>query len=270
MNKSNNIENVTYECMVSEYMIGGIIKYINNFKIINELSIICPDIDKHVNAIDLRRYASAVSHEQIKKFINLKILKCRNISDINILYEIPKLRVLTCTWYEQLIDFSKMSSINTLTELNCSHCKNVINIGYLKHLRILKCIGCNETNNLDIGNLNDLEYLECSSTNVENFDKLTNIKTFICQNNDTIKMNISCLKNLENLDCSGNDHICGYDKCLNLTELKCEGCHNMKIHNLKNLYSLSCYDSNISDISKLQNLQYFDKLKYLSYKSPFS
>lgn len=158
--------------------------------------------------------------DELNKFKNLRYLKTESIQ-LQITDRLESLKTLEIKALKDNYTIYSLEQFPNLENLNITGCNN-INLGVLKKLKILsigsrgfKLENAKFFDNLP--NLEQLEFNECKITEINNLDKLSNLKVLNLYENHTI----------ENID---------------------------GIENLKNLEYLNLYDNKISDISVLNKL----------------
>lgn len=200
----------------------------------------------------------------IENFINLEkiYLYDNNITDLTPLWNIKTLQSIYASKNE-LRNLGNVTSMPNLIDLDISNNKitSIDNIRFLNGLERLYMQG-NQLLNIDeIGSLEKLWNLNISENQIESIDFIESLKNLInielCYNNIH---DVSNLNERDYLNLSGNPITEGLDKLTNvsiiiLDECSLDSCVLDILSKLNNLKSISLRKNNITDASKLKNLE---------------
>ena len=167
---------------------------------------------------------------------DLKLVKCRNITDIKYLKNIKIINLS----YTNIEDVSILTNVSKLECRGCLRLKIVFGLKNIIYLDISN----NFNLKLNIEDSSKLEYLLYSSSNI--------------YSNSIFNNNISSFKNISNINISNCNNIIDISILSNVKELNISKCYNIKdISSLKNVKSLNiCYCYGIEDITSLKNIKY--------------
>ena len=177
---------------------------------------------------------------------------------------LPKnLRVFDIHKCAHVKELPNLSQLNWLQYLDVSGCKQVEEIHGVDQLQNLKHLDCSGTSIRylpDLSMLTTLDWLDVSSTPIEQIGGLPiHLKAFDIHNCAQVKElpNLSQLGRLENLDVSGCkevEEIHGIDQLQNLIDFKCGGTSIRYLPDLSMLTMLNPFDVSSTSIEQIGGL----------------
>ena len=201
--------------------------------------------------------------EQCTELTALQLGGCSKVSQIPEL-ELPKLKTLTLSWFQNLDSFPNLSSLSSLESLKLSGQSSINDIqglGDLRKLKVLDLSRCNALKSIDdIHTLKELTHLSlrgCRSIKavdgLNKLSKLTHLNISHCSSLYEISA-IGLLPALEHLDLSycRNIHRLPRIRSERLSHLNIAGRHqHTDLSKLQHLSSLEFI--NLEDVSKISN-----------------
>ena len=116
--------------------------------------------------------------------------------------------------------------------------------------------------------LDEIEHLNCSRRGFPNFrgvEKIINLKTFYCDGNNLINLNINNLTKLKFLDCRHNRlKELDISNLINLEELYCGYNQIEDLDNLENLNLLTTLHCNNNQLTNLLVIEKLKNIKYIN------